>query len=76
MDLDLSSQNVIGVSVQMLGMVLLFGALALGISAWRGSSALGIGVAAGIAVASYFVTTLLPVVGQLADVAKLTPWYL
>jgi ABC-2 type transport system permease protein len=76
MDLDLSSQNVVGVSVQMLGMVLLFGALALGISAWRGSSALGIGVAAGIAVASYFVTTLLPVVEQLADVARLTPWYL
>lgn len=76
MDLDLSSQNVLGVSIQMLGMVLLFGALALGISAWRGSSALGIGVAAGMAVTSYFVTTLLPVVEQLSDVARLTPWYL
>jgi ABC-2 type transport system permease protein len=74
--MDLSGQATLASSVQMLGMVLFFGALALGISAWRGSSALGIGVAAGLAVASYFVTTLLPVVDELADVAKLTPWYL
>jgi hypothetical protein len=46
------------------------------LSAWRGSSALGIGVAAGLAVLSYFVTTMLPVVEELAEVAKLTPWYL
>ena len=74
--LDLSDQNVTGASIQLLGMVLLFGALALGLSAWRGSSALGIGVAAGLAVLSYFVTTLLPVIEELADLAKLTPWYL
>ncbi len=74
--LDLSNQNVVGASIQLLGMVLLFGALALGISAWRGSSGIGIGLAAGVAVASYFVTTLFPVVDQLAGVAKLTPWYL
>jgi len=74
--MDLSDQNVLGVSIQLLGMVFLFGALALGLSAWRGSSALGVGVAAGLAVLSYFVTTLLPVVEDLADVAKLTPWYL
>ena len=74
--MDLSDQNVTGSSIQLLGMVFLFGALSLGISAWRGSSGLGIGVAAGLAVLSYFVTTLLPVVEELADVAKLTPWYL
>jgi ABC-2 type transport system permease protein len=76
MGMDLSDQNVLGASIQLLGMVFLFGALALGLSAWRGSSALGIGVAAGLAVVSYFVTTMLPVVEELADVAKLTPWYL
>ena len=75
-DMDLSQQNVAGSSVQLLGMVFLFGALSLGLSAWRGSSGLGIGVAAGLAFLSYFVTTLLPVVEELADVAKLTPWYL
>jgi ABC-2 type transport system permease protein len=74
--MDLSDQAVLASSVQLLGMVLFFGALSLGVSAWRGSSALGIGIAAGLAVASYFVTTLLPVVEELADVAKLTPWYL
>ena len=75
-DMDLSEQNIVGASLQLLGMVFLFGALALGLSAWRGTSALGIGVAAGLAVLSYFVTTLLPVVEELAEVAKLTPWYL
>ena len=74
--MDLSEQDVSGATIQLLGMVLLFGALALGLSAWRGSSALGIGVAAGVAVLSYFLTTLLPVVKDLADLAKLTPWYL
>ena len=74
--MDLANQNVLGASIQLLGMVFLFGALALGLSAWRGSSALGVGAAAGLAVASYFVTTLLPVVEELAGVARLTPWYL
>ena len=74
--MDLSEQNVLGTSIQLLGMVFLFGAISLGLSAWRGSSALGVGIAAGIAVVSYFVTTMLPVVEELADVAKLTPWYL
>jgi ABC-2 type transport system permease protein len=74
--MDLSDQNVPAVSVQLLGMVLLFGALALGVSAWRGSSAVGVGVAAALALLSYFATTLLPVVEDLADVARLTPWYL
>jgi ABC-2 type transport system permease protein len=75
-DMDLSQQNVAGSSIQLLGMVFVFGALSLGLSAWRGSSGLGVGVAAGLAFLSYFVTTLLPVVEDLADVAKLTPWYL
>lgn len=74
--MDLSDQAVLATSIQLLGMVLLFGAISLGVSAWRGSSALGIGVAAGLAVASYFVTTLLPVIEELADVSRLTPWYL
>ena len=74
--MDLSEQNVLGTSIQLLGMVFLFGALALGLAAATGSSALGVGAAAGVAVLSYFVTTLLPVVEELADVAKLTPWYL
>ena len=74
--IDLSEQNVTGSCSQLLGMVLLVGALSLGLAAWRGSSALGIGVAAGMAVLSYFMTTLLPVVEELQDVARLTPWYL
>ena len=74
--MDLSNQNVVAASIQLLGLALLFGGLAAGLSAWRGSSGLGIGVAAVIAVASYFISTLLPVVDELAEVARLTPWFL
>jgi ABC-2 type transport system permease protein len=74
--LDISSHDPFAASVQMIGMVFLFGSLSLGISAWRGSSALGIGAAAGIALLSYFVTTMVPVVEDLAELARLTPWYL
>jgi ABC-2 type transport system permease protein len=74
--MDLTDQEVLATCIQLLGMVLLFGAVSLGVSAWRGSSALGIGVAAGLAVASYFITTMLPVIDELADVARLTPWFL
>lgn len=74
--MDLTELNVAGASVQLLGMVFFFGALALGISAWRGSSAMGIGLAAGLAVLSYFVTTMMPVVEDLAELARFTPWYL
>mgnify|MGYP001813259862 CR=1 FL=1 len=74
--LDLSGHDQLAPAIQLVGMVLLFGALSLGISAGTGSSAIGIGVAAGLALVSYFVTTLLPVVEELAEIAKLTPWYL
>jgi len=74
--LDISGHDQLSSAIQLVGMVLLFGALSLGISAWRGSSALGVGVAAGVALLSYFLTTMLPVVEELADLARLTPWYL
>jgi len=74
--MDISGHDPLAASIQLIGLVYLFGALSLGVSAWRGSSALGIGVAAGIAVLSYFVTTMVPVVEQIAELARLTPWYL
>jgi ABC-2 type transport system permease protein len=74
--LDVGRFDSFAASVQLIGMVALFGALSLGISAWRGSSALGISVAAGLAVLSYFVTTMVPVVEEVAELARLTPWWL
>ncbi len=74
--LDMSQHDQLAPAIQLVGLVLLFGALSLGVSAATGVSALGVGVAAGLALISYFITTLLPVVEELADVAKLTPWYL
>jgi ABC-2 type transport system permease protein len=74
--LDVGRFDSFAASVQLIGMVALFGALSLGISAWRGSSALGISVAAGLAVLSYFVTTMVPVVEEVAELARITPWWL
>ena len=74
--LDISDFDALSSSVQLLGMVFCFGAVALGISAWRGSSALGISVAAGLALISYFVTTMVPVVEEIAELARITPWWL
>lgn len=74
--LDLTQHDQLAPAIQLSGLVLLFGALSLGVSAATGASAIGIGVAAGLALVSYFVTTLLPVVEELADIARLTPWYL
>lgn len=74
--LDIGRYDSFAASIQLIGMVILFGALSLGVSAWRGSSALGISVAAGLAVLSYFVTTMVPVVEEIADLARLTPWWL
>ena len=73
---DFSQHDQLSSAIQLVGMVLLFGALSLGVSAATGSSAIGIGVAAGVAVVSYFLTTMLPIVEELADLARLTPWWL
>lgn len=74
--MDLSNQRVLAASMQLLGLTLAFSGLALSLSAWRGSSAVGVGVAASVVLGSYFITTLLPVIEELADAARLTPWYL
>lgn len=73
--IDLSAQDIAAASIQLCALAWLFGALSLALCAWTGS-ARGAGIAGALAAISYFVTTLLPVNPDLADYARLTPWYL
>jgi ABC-2 type transport system permease protein len=74
--IDMSGQDTLAASVHLAALALLFGSLALAVSAWTGSSALGLGVAGITAVVSYVVNTWLPIVRDLADLARLSPWHL
>ena len=73
--IDASQQKVGEASVQLAGLGLMFGGLALAIGAGTGSS-IGSGITAGIATVSYLITTLLPTESDLEQFAKFTPWYL
>ena len=74
--IDMGGQDTFAASVHLAALALLFGALALAVSAWTGSSALGLGVAGITAVLSYVVRTWLPIVEDLADLARFSPWHL
>jgi ABC-2 type transport system permease protein len=74
--IDMTGQDTVAASVHLAALALLFGSLALAVSAWTGSSALGLGVAGITAVVSYVVNTWLPIVEDLADLARLSPWHL
>lgn len=73
--IDTSEQEILAASVQVAGLGLMFGGLALAIGAGTGSS-IGSGITAGIAAVSYLVTTLLPTEPDLERFAEFTPWYL
>jgi ABC-2 type transport system permease protein len=74
--IDMEGQDTLAASVHLAALALLFGALALAVSAWTGSSALGLGVAGISAVLSYVVSTWLPIVEDLAGMARFSPWHL
>ncbi len=74
--IDMEGQDTFAASVHLAALALLFGALALAVSAWTGSSALGLGVAGITAVLSYVVSTWLPIVEDLAGLARFSPWHL
>ena len=74
--IDMEGQDTLAASVHLAALALLFGALALAVSAWTGASALGLGVAGISAVLAYVVNTWLPIVEDLADLARFSPWHL
>ena len=74
--IDMAGQDTLAAGVHVAALALAFGALALAVSAWTGSSMLGLGVAGVLAVLSYVVNTWLPMVPDLADLARYSPWQL
>ncbi len=74
--IDMDGQDTLAASIHMAALALVFGALALAVSAWTGSSALGLGVAGILAVLSYVINTWLPLVKDLAGLARYSPWHL
>ena len=74
--IDMSSQDTLAAGIHLVAIAFLFGALSLALSAWTGSSAVGLGVASIAAVASYVAFTWLPMAPDLADLARLSPWRL
>jgi ABC-2 type transport system permease protein len=73
--IDTSGQRIPAGCLQLAGLGLMFGALALAIGAGTGRS-IGSGITAGIASISYLITTLLPTEPDLERFAKFTPWHL
>jgi len=70
--LDLAGLTAI--CLQLLFLAIMFGAIAIAVSALSGSPALATGVAGALAVAAYVANAMLPL-ADLADWAKLSPWY-
>ena len=75
LDVDIGDANVPAIMVHLGMSTLLFGFLALAIGAWTGKSGLAVGASAGVMVLSFFAVGLLPLVDDLADLARIFPWY-
>jgi ABC-2 type transport system permease protein len=73
--IDTSEQRIPAACLQLAGLGLMFGGLALAIGSATGRS-IGSGVTATLAAVSYLITTLLPTEPDLEQFAKFTPWYL
>jgi ABC-2 type transport system permease protein len=74
-DVDTTGQDLNALMIHLFAGAILFGFLALALGAWTGSSGLANGVTAGVMVLSFFAVGFLPLFENLADLAKLFPWY-
>ena len=75
LDVDVSGQDLGALMVHMFAGALFFGFLALAVGAATGKSGLAVGVSAGLMVLSFFAVGFLPLFENVADLAKLFPWY-
>ena len=75
LNVDLGEMNVGAYSFHLGINALFYGFLAMAVGSWTGRRGLASGVAAGVMVLSFFAVGILPLVENLADVAKAFPWY-
>lgn len=74
-DLGLSASGIIGASVHLGLLGLLFGGVAAVASAATGSSRLSSAIVAGLAGLAFAINAFVPLVDSLADLARISPWY-
>lgn len=75
LDVGLSFVGVTAASVGMVLLALSFGSLALMIGCLTGNRSLAVGVAAGAALATFFINGLAPLIDSIAWTQRLTPFY-
>lgn len=73
--MELGIANVLAINVGLALLALLFGSLAMAVGAWTGRRGMAAGVAAGAAVAAFFVNGLAPLVSALETPQKFSPFY-
>lgn len=74
-DLELSVAGIVAINLGLVLMSLLFGALALAIGSWTGRRVMAAGVAAGVAVAAFFVNGLASLVDALEAPQQISPFH-
>jgi ABC-2 type transport system permease protein len=72
---DISVEHAVAAGVHLAALGVAFGMIALAVSAATGSVTTSMAVAAGLAVAADLAASLLPLVGSVAGLAKVSPWY-
>ncbi|HEX2370603.1 MAG TPA: ABC transporter permease subunit [Acidimicrobiia bacterium] len=75
LDIDMSGIDVTAVMLALFFNALVYGCLALGIATWTGNRSLGSGVAVAVMLVGYLGASLLPLTENLADWARIFPWY-
>lgn len=74
-DMSLGIANIIAASAHTGALGILFGSIALAVSAWTGNSKLTTAIAAGLAGLAFAMASFLPLSDSLAHGAKASPWY-
>lgn len=72
----IGDRDMLALTVMLIGLGWMFGSFAMAISGWTGKSILGTGIAAGVAVVSWLMTTVLAVDETFATISQYTPWHL
>jgi len=75
LDVDMTGINVNALMIALFFNALVYGFLALGIASWTGNRSLGSGAAVAVMLIGYLGASLLPLIEDLADWARIFPWY-
>ena len=75
LDVEIGTMDVNALVVMMFVNALFYGMFAFALSGWTGKSSVAAGVSAGVMVVSFIAVGLLPLIDEVAGLAKFFPWY-